>query len=308
MPREQVLSSLVEYSAFGTLRRLILEVVAFNLTPTQIQDLGKVFRTIDKKQRGTISLEDIKDYLVNKDDQVLIPQGIEDQMNAVEAVLSKSGRAHHEINYNDFVAAIMWRRIQYDEEKMQMVFEALDVHRQGFLTRESIRQVVGLDKKQEEIDRMFDEADANQDGCIDYTDFVGLWKAHVVDAEYKPYVEMVEVERNRVRLLLQAASFSTSAASASAASSSSTLARTDSVGSVQQQQSATMTTAGPITPLRAQAVAVEAATAAAGGEEEKKKRKGAVEAAEDGTIAEEAAAAMVAAAGTVNGKRRRVIS
>lgn len=60
MPREQVLSSLVEYSAFGTLRRLILEVVAFNLTPTQIQDLGKVFRAIDKKQRGTISLEDIK--------------------------------------------------------------------------------------------------------------------------------------------------------------------------------------------------------------------------------------------------------
>ncbi len=60
MPREQVLSSLVEYSAFGTLRRLILEVIAFNLTPAQIQDLGKVFRAIDKKQRGTISLEDIK--------------------------------------------------------------------------------------------------------------------------------------------------------------------------------------------------------------------------------------------------------
>ena len=54
---------------------------------------------------------------MNKDDHVLIPQGIEDQMNAVEKVLTKH-KAHHEINYNDFVAAIMWRRIQYDEEKV----------------------------------------------------------------------------------------------------------------------------------------------------------------------------------------------
>lgn len=60
VPRDQVLSSLVEYSAFGTLRRLILEVIAFNLTPSQIQSLGQVFRAIDKKQKGTISLEDIK--------------------------------------------------------------------------------------------------------------------------------------------------------------------------------------------------------------------------------------------------------
>lgn len=193
MAPDQVLSSLVEYSAFGTLKRLILEVIAFNLTPSQIQDMGQVFRAIDKKQKGTISLEDIKGYLMNEDKEVLIPMGIEAQMNAVEKVLTEH-TAHHEINYNDFVAAIMWRRIQYDEEKMQVVFEALDVHRQGFLTPESIRQVVGLDKKQEEIDRMFAEADVNNDGCIDYTDFAKSWKRYVVDVQYAPMVEKIRQE------------------------------------------------------------------------------------------------------------------
>lgn len=164
--------------------------MAFNLTPIQIENLGRVFRAIDKKQKGTISLEDIKDYLMNKDEEVLIPQGIEAQMNAVEKVLT-SRKAHHEINYNDFVAAVMWRRIQYDEENMHMVFEALDVHRQGFLTPDSIRQVVGLDKNQEEIDRMFKEADVNTDGCIDYSDFVKNWKRHVVDVQYTPMVEKI---------------------------------------------------------------------------------------------------------------------
>jgi len=193
VPPDQVLSSLVEYSAFGTLKRLILEVIAFNLTPSQIQDMGQAFRAIDKKQKGTISLEDIKGYLMNEDKEVLIPMGIEAQMNAVEKVLTEH-TAHHEINYNDFVAAIMWRRIQYDEEKMQVVFEALDVHRQGFLTPESIRQVVGLDKKQEEIDCMFAEADVNNDGCIDYTDFAKSWKRYVVDVQYAPMVEKIRQE------------------------------------------------------------------------------------------------------------------
>lgn len=191
VPHDQVLSSLVEFSAFGTLKRLILEVMAFNLTPIQIENLGRVFRAIDKKQKGTISLEDIKDYLMNEDEEVLIPQGIEVQMNAVEKILT-SRKSHHEINYNDFVAAVMWRRIQYDEEKMHMVFEALDVHRQGFLTPDSIRQVVGLDKNQEEIDRMFKEADVNTDGCIDYSDFVKNWKRHVVDVQYTPMVKKID--------------------------------------------------------------------------------------------------------------------
>jgi hypothetical protein len=231
---------------------------------------------------------------------VLIPQGVEEQMNAVEAVLTKS-RAHHEINYNDFVAAIMWRRIQYDEEKMQMVFEALDVHRQGFLTRESIRQVVGLDKKQEEIDRMFDEADANQDGCIDYDRFVGLWKAHVVDVEYKPYVEKVE----RIRMLLQAASSSSSASSSSAASPFSlSLARTDSAGSTAAaqapaqvpEQGPAQAPAGavPATPPRPESARGEAEE-----KEEDKKRKPERGGADDaGRGGQEGA--------TVNSKRRRV--
>jgi len=218
---------------------------------------------------------------VNKDEQVLIPQGVEEQMNAVEAVLTKS-RAHHEINYNDFVAAIMWRRIQYDEEKMQMVFEALDVHRQGFLTRESIRQVVGLDKKPEEIDRMFDEADANQDGCIDYTDFVGLWKAHVVDVEYKPYLE-------RVRVLLHAAAPTTSASVASSSLSSLSLGCTDSAASVHQHAAAIAAlAAAPVSPVAASAAAAapEPATPPRPHHAQEGKRK------------QEGAAA--------NGKRRRV--
>lgn len=35
-------------------------MLAFNLTPDQVRDLGNVFREIDKDQKGTISLDDLK--------------------------------------------------------------------------------------------------------------------------------------------------------------------------------------------------------------------------------------------------------
>ena len=46
-----------------------------------------------------------------------IPQDIEEQLQTVYGSLTQNS-VDHEINYNEFVAAVMWRRIQYDEEKV----------------------------------------------------------------------------------------------------------------------------------------------------------------------------------------------
>ena len=61
-----------------------------------------------------------QEYLLNKehDGDIVIPQSIEEQMDSVQKVLTKHNKTNHDINYNDFVAAVMWRRLQYDEEKV----------------------------------------------------------------------------------------------------------------------------------------------------------------------------------------------
>jgi hypothetical protein len=168
IPKSHVLSSLLEFSDFDAFRRLILnvrtqagavcaplgsqpsstemqmtvypQVLAFHLTPTQIHHLGDVFREVDKQQRGTISLEDLKvritlsiqdadastdstsparqDYLLNNQSELSIPDEVESEIKAIYDALTKNS-ANREINYNEFVAAVMWRRIQYDEEKVR---------------------------------------------------------------------------------------------------------------------------------------------------------------------------------------------
>lgn len=212
-----------------------MQVLAFNLTPDQVRDLGNVFREIDKDRKGTISLDDLKvrgsqaatldstpplrtdsssarcyrastsalpspphsltcglcllqTFVLNDKSDMAVPTSIEEEITAIyDNVTKNRAAAGAQINYNEFVAAVMWRRIQYDEEKvgayvqasgglslldgtranaaecrqplvrdshrrwcvvwlpavqMRMVFEALDVNRQGFLTPDSIRHVV----------------------------------------------------------------------------------------------------------------------------------------------------------------------
>lgn len=93
-------------------------------------------------------------------------------------------RAHHcccvEINYSDFLAAAMIKRIDVAEERLILAFERLDPHGQGFIDiarlKEVLQSVMGDD---ESIAEMFTELDCNRDGKIDYIDFLGYWNSLV---------------------------------------------------------------------------------------------------------------------------------
>lgn len=59
---------------------------------------------------------------------------------------------------------------------------------------------MGLDFGQDAINKMVADADLNGDGCIDYEEFAGLWKDHVVEVQYRPLVQRM----NRFRMLVAA--------------------------------------------------------------------------------------------------------
>ncbi|CAM9211165.1 unnamed protein product, partial [Laminaria digitata] len=65
-------------------------------------------------------------------------------------------------------------------------FENLDREGKGFLTSEGIKEVVGLDFDEEEVDRMIAEADVSGDGRVDYSEFAHLWKTFLLQKHHKP--------------------------------------------------------------------------------------------------------------------------
>jgi calcium-dependent protein kinase len=86
----------------------------------------------------------------------------------------------HSINYNEFIAATMWRRIHLDEERVQEVFDKLDVTKEGFLTAQTIQNAVGTDFSASDVASMLAECDFDGDGRIDYVEFERLWKSFQV--------------------------------------------------------------------------------------------------------------------------------
>ncbi|CAM9740853.1 unnamed protein product [Scytosiphon promiscuus] len=176
LPKGDLVRALQQFSTFSNFRRLILEVCAYNMPPMELEGLRETFESIDKNHSGTISLEELTSHLQTH------VSGSEAQQ-LFEAVSIDQAA---EINYNEFIAATMWTRVNMDEEKLHKAFEGLDREGRGFLTAEGIKQVVGVDFEADEVDRMIAEADVSGDGRVDYSEFAHLWKSFLLQKHQKP--------------------------------------------------------------------------------------------------------------------------
>jgi len=157
------------------MRKLMLEVVAFTLTTEQIGQVRDVFEALDSDKSGTLELEEVTSALTQFEGL-----GDDEVTHIFDSVRVHQG---HSLNYNEFVAATMWRRIHMDEERihqasyvrfalsllrgacwlsraefflfsLRQVFDTLDVDSDGFLTRETIENVVGKDFSPEAVAAM----------------------------------------------------------------------------------------------------------------------------------------------------------
>ncbi|CAM9349713.1 unnamed protein product [Pylaiella littoralis] len=176
LPKGDLVRALQQFSSFSSFRRLILEVCAYNMAPAELEGLRETFEAIDRNHSGTISLEELTSHL-----QAHV-SGSEVQQLYEAVNVDRSA----EINYNEFIAATMWTRVNMDEEKIHKAFEGLDREGKGFLTAEGIKQVVGLDFDTEEVDRMIADADVSGDGRVDFSEFAHLWKNFLLQKHQKP--------------------------------------------------------------------------------------------------------------------------
>eukprot|EP00904_Undaria_pinnatifida_P011167 jgi/Undpi1/7180/HiC_scaffold_22.g09654.m1 len=176
LAKNDLVRAFQQFGGFSSFRKLILEVCAYNMPPVDLEGLRETFEAIDKSHSGTISLEELTIHLQAHVSSTEVQQ-------LFEAVnINRST----EINYNEFIAATMWTRINLDEEKLHKAFENLDREGKGFLTAQGIKEVVGLDFDAEEVDRMISEADVSGDGRVDYSEFAHLWKTFLLQKHHKP--------------------------------------------------------------------------------------------------------------------------
>lgn len=80
------------------------------------------------------------------------------------------------MKYCEFLAATIEAQGAISEERLAEAFDRLDSDDSGFISKENLREFLGDDLPQDEIDEIIAEVDDNNDAKISYPEFLALWE------------------------------------------------------------------------------------------------------------------------------------
>lgn len=165
-----VLSRLKHFSAMNKLKQMALRVIAESLSEEEIAGLKEMFLSMDTDNSGAITFEELKAGLARYGSNLKDTE-IRDLMEAAD--IDKSGT----IDYGEFIAATIHLNKLEREEHLVQAFQYFDKDGSGSITIDELQQACaeqGLnDLYLEDIIR---EVDQNNDGTIDYGEFVAMMR------------------------------------------------------------------------------------------------------------------------------------
>ncbi|KFK36795.1 hypothetical protein AALP_AA4G172000 [Arabis alpina] len=163
-----VLSRLTQFSAMNKLKKIAIKVIAESLSEEEIAGLKEMFKMIDTDNSGHITLEELKKGLDRvganlKDSEIL---GL---MQAAD--IDNSGT----IDYGEFIAAMVHLNKIEKEDHLFTAFNYFDKDGSGYITRDELQQgCTQFGLKDVHLDDILREVDKDNDGRIDYSEFVEM--------------------------------------------------------------------------------------------------------------------------------------
>ena len=162
-------SFLVNYAKSNPFKKMILLFIASRLEENEIIHLKKIFEAFNTQNDGQISFEELKNGLrelhcchISDEELCELFKGID---------VDKNGK----IDYTEFIAATMQKKLYLKEERLFEAFSVFDKDNTRKITKEELMQVLKAEKNQEaEIENIIKQVDKNGEGSIDYQEFLEL--------------------------------------------------------------------------------------------------------------------------------------
>ncbi|CAL0328498.1 unnamed protein product [Lupinus luteus] len=163
-----VLSRLKQFSAMNKLKKMALIVIAESLSVEEIAGLKEMFKMIDTDNSGQITFEELKAGL-KRVGANLKESEIYDLMQAAD--VDNSGT----IDYGEFIAATLHLNKIEREDHLFAAFSYFDKDGSGYITPDELQQACdefGIGDVR--LEEMIGEIDEDNDGRIDYNEFVAM--------------------------------------------------------------------------------------------------------------------------------------
>ncbi|KAJ7560947.1 hypothetical protein O6H91_03G007300 [Diphasiastrum complanatum] len=166
-----VLTRLKQFSAMNKIKKIALRVIAESLSEEEIAGLKEMFKMMDADNSGSITFEELKVGL-KKIGSELMESEIRALMDAAD--VDHDGA----IDYKEFITATLHLNKIEREESMFAAFSYFDKDQSGYITRDELQQACVenhmIDDMQ--IEELIKEADQDNDGSIDYNEFVTMMR------------------------------------------------------------------------------------------------------------------------------------
>jgi hypothetical protein len=80
------------------------------------------------------------------------------------------------IRYTEFLAATIEAQGAINEERLAEAFDRLDADDSGYISAANLKEMLGAEFEEDDIDAIIKEADKTDDGKISYAEFLALWE------------------------------------------------------------------------------------------------------------------------------------
>ncbi|KAJ4825771.1 Mitogen-activated protein kinase cpk1 [Turnera subulata] len=163
-----VLSRLKQFSAMNKLKKMALRIIAENLSEEEIAGLKEMFKMIDTDNSGQITFEELKEGL-KRFGATLNEAEIYNLMQAAD--IDNSGT----IDYGEFIAATLHLNKVEREDHLFAAFSYFDRDNSGYITLDELQQACfEFGMEDAHLEEMIREVDQDNDGRIDYNEFVAM--------------------------------------------------------------------------------------------------------------------------------------
>lgn len=160
-----VAEALLSFGRQSQFRRSCMQLMAWSLNAEERGQVRQAFMELDRNHTGTIKLWQLKEVL---EDNFHIPEDA-----TAEAIKALDSNGDDELNYFEFLAAMISRRIALHDDLLLSTFRRFDVESSGFITGEDLKQILGPEVNVQEI---MSEVDQNADDKISCEEFVAYLK------------------------------------------------------------------------------------------------------------------------------------
>ena len=179
-----VLEGLRRWQGHNKLKQAVLRLLAKELTEVEIQEIRRKFIGLDKNNDGFITI----DELMRAMHELGYDNFDEQEVRSLVSALDASGGAQ-KIGYQEFISALIERRMKFEREQLLEAFKKLDVFGEGKITSQALQAVLKnqgrsnshCDVVPSEIHEIMEDFAQGANDAITFEDFCRMFEEDLIE-------------------------------------------------------------------------------------------------------------------------------